>query len=71
MTPIIEEGRITGVEGIIDQGLDRIPFLEVQSETGFGAELSAITRFVKREVYTDPIVPQAKIITVISCPRFY
>ncbi len=71
LTPVIEDGRITGVEGIIDQGLDRIPFLEVQSETGFGAELSAITRFVKREAYTDPVVPQAKIITVISCPRFY
>ena len=71
LTPVIEDGRITGVDGIIDQGLNRIPFLSVQSETGFGAELSAITRFVKREAYTDPIVPQANIITVISCPRFY
>jgi len=71
LTPVIEDGRITGVDGIIDQGLNRIPFLSVQSQTGFGAELSAITRFVKREAYTDPIVPQANIITVISCPRFY
>ena len=71
LTPVIEDGRITGVDGIIDQGLNRIPFLSVQSETGFGAELSAITRFVKREAYADPIVPQANIITVISCPRFY
>lgn len=71
LTPVIEDGRITDVEGVIDQGLNSIPFLRVESKTGFGAELSAITRFVKREAYTDPIVPQAKIITVISCPRFY
>ena len=71
LTPVIEDGRIVGAKGSIDQGLDKIPFLTIESETGIGAELSAITRFVKREVYTDPIVPEAKIITVISCPRIY
>ncbi len=71
LTPIIENGRIIGANGKIDQGLSEIPALTIESETGFGADIIPITRFVKREAYTDPIVPEAKIITVISCPRFY
>ncbi len=71
LTPIIEDGRIIGVQGKIDQGLTDIPSLTVETNTGFGAKLIPITRFVKREEYTDPIVPQAAIVTVISCPRFY
>ena len=71
LTPIIENGRIIGASGTIDQGLSSIPALIVESETGVGARVNPITRFVKREAYTDPIVPDARIITIISCPRFY
>ena len=71
MTPIIENGRIVGASGKIDQGLSEIPVLSIQTNTGVGAEILPITKFVKREEYTDPIVPQASIIRVISCPRFY
>ena len=71
MTPVIENGRIVGASGKLDQGLSEIPALSMQTNTGVGAEILPITRFVKREVYTDPIVPQARIIHVISCPRFY
>ena len=70
--PVIEDGRIVGVEGSpIDQGLTQLPELIVETNTGFGAQLLPITKFVKREEYTDPIVPEAELITVISCPRFY
>jgi len=71
LTPIIEDGRIVGVKGTIDQGLTDIPELTVQTNTGFGAKLLPVTRFVKREEYTDPVVPEAELITVISCPRFF
>ena len=71
MIPKIEDGRIVGVSGTLDQGLSTIPKLGVRTNTGVGAILRPITRFVKREEYTDPIVPQSRIITVISCPRFY
>ncbi len=71
LTPIIEDGRIVGVKGKIDQGLTDIPTLTVQTNTGFGARIIPITRFVKREEYTDPVVPEAVLVTVISCPRFY
>lgn len=71
MTPVIENGRIVGANGKLDQGLSEIPALSIQTNTGVGAEIIPITRFVKREVYTDPIIPQARIIHVISCPRFY
>jgi hypothetical protein len=71
LTPIIEDGRIVGVKGKIDQGLTDIPKLTVQTNTGFGAKLLPVTRFVKREEYTDPVVPEAELVTVISCPRFY
>ena len=71
LTPIIENGRIIGASGKIDQGLSSIPALVVESETGVGARVNPITRFVKREVYSDPIVPDAQLITIISCPRFY
>tara|TARA_B100000683_G_scaffold225525_1_gene224127 strand:- start:674 stop:1768 length:1095 start_codon:yes stop_codon:yes gene_type:complete len=71
LTPIIENGRIIGASGKIDQGLSTIPPLVVESETGVGARVNPIVRFVKREVYSDPIVPDAQIITIISCPRFY
>lgn len=71
LTPIIEDGKIVGVSGKIDQGLTDIPALTVQTNTGWGAKLIPITRFVKREEYTDPIVPDAQLVTVISCPRFY
>ena len=71
LTPIIEDGKIVGVTGKIDQGLTDIPKLTVQTNTGFGAKLLPVTRFVKREDYTDPVVPEAQLVTVISCPRFY
>jgi len=71
MTPVIENGRIVGASGKLDQGLSEIPALSVQTNTGVGAEILPITKFVKREAYADPIVPQARIIHVISCPRFY
>ena len=71
MVPKIEDGRIVGGDGKIDQGLTRVPKLFLQTNTGIGAEVLPITRFVKREDYTDPIVPDAELITVISCPRFY
>ena len=71
LTPIIEDGRIIGSSGTIDQGLTELPALTVQTNTGVGAKLLPITRFVKREEYTDPVVPDAQLITVISCPRFY
>ena len=71
LTPVIEDGRIVGANGTIDQGLSEIPALSIISDTGIGAQIAPITRFVKREAYSDPIVPQAKIITIISCPRFY
>ena len=41
------------------------------TNTGVGAKLLPITRFVKREDYTDPVVPEANLVRVISCPRFY
>ena len=71
LTPIIEDGRIVGVDGKIDQGLTDIPALSITTNTGFGAKILPVTRFVKREEYTDPVVPDAELITVISCPRFY
>ncbi len=71
LTPIIENGRIVGASGKIDQGLTNIPALTVQTNTGVGAKLLAITKFVKREEYTDPVVPDAQLVRVISCPRFY
>ena len=71
LKPIIENGRIVGASGKIDQGLSKIPSLFVDSDNGVGAIVTPITRFVKREAYADPIVPQSQIITVISCPRFY
>ncbi len=71
MTPIIENGRIVGASGKLDQGLTEMPALTVQTNTGVGARVAPITRFIKREDYTDPIVPEAELITIISCPRFY
>ena len=71
LTPIIEDGRIVGASGKIDQGLTTMPKLTVQTNTGVGAKILPVTRFVKREDYTDPIVPEAQLVTVISCPRFY
>ena len=71
LTPIIENGRIVGANGKIDQGLTNLPRLRVQTNTGVGAKLLPITRFVKREDYTDPVVPEANLVRVISCPRFY
>ena len=37
LTPIIEDGKIVGVNGKIDQGLTDIPALTVQTNTGWGA----------------------------------
>lgn len=71
LTPIIEDGKIVGVDGKIDQGLTDIPALSIRTNTGFGAKILPVTRFVKREEYTDPVVPDAQLVRVISCPRFY
>ena len=59
------------VDGKIDQGLTDIPALSIRTNTGFGAKILPVTRFVKREEYTDPVVPDAQLVRVISCPRFY
>ena len=71
LTPVIEDGRIVGASGKIDLGLVKVPELTVESNTGIGADVRAITRFVKRDDYTDPVVPDTELIRVISCPRFY
>jgi len=71
LTPVIENGRIVGVSGKIDLGLVKVPELTVETNTGIGADVRAITRFVKRDDYTDPVAPEAELIRVISCPRFY
>jgi len=71
LTPVIEDGRIVGASGVIDLGLVKVPELTVETNTGIGADIRAITRFVKRDDYTDPVVPEAELIRVISCPRFY
>ena len=71
LTPIIEDGRIVGASGKIDQGLTNLPTLTIETNTGVGAKILPVTRFIKREDYTDPVVPDAQLVTVISCPRFY
>ena len=72
IVPILDEkGRIIGVDPNtkVDVGLIDIPKLTVNTNTGFGAVLRPITRFTKVQDYEDPIVPDAKLIRVIDCPR--
>ena len=72
IVPILDEkGRILGVDPNtkVDVGLIDIPKLTVNTNTGFGAVLRPITRFTKVQDYEDPIVPDAKLIRVIDCPR--
>jgi len=72
IVPILDEkGRIVGVDPNtkVDVGLIDIPKLTVNTNTGFGALLRPITRFTKVQDYEDPIVPDAKLIRVIDCPR--
>ncbi len=71
LTPVIEDGRITGATGKIDLGLTAIPALSVKTSTGSGAIIRPITKFVKREEYKDPIVPDAELIRVVDCARIY
>ena len=71
LTPIIEDGRITGATGRIDLGLTKVPALFVESTTGGGAVIRPIIKFTKREDYTDPVVPEARVIRVVDCARIY
>ena len=64
------KGRIVGAENVkVDLGLTSIPKLSINTDTGFGAIIRPITKFTKKEDYKDPIVPEAKLIRVIDCPR--
>ena len=72
ITPIIDErGRILGADPStqVDVGLIDIPKLTINTSTGFGAIIRPITRFTKVQDYEDPIVPEAKLIRVVDCPR--
>ena len=72
ITPIIDEkGRILGADPNtqVDVGLIDIPKLTINTSTGFGAIIRPITRFTKVQDYKDPIVPEAKLIRVVDCPR--
>ena len=69
--PSIENGRITGVEGVCKIPFTKFPELTVNSKTGSGAVVRPITKFVRKEEFVGVLPPDAKLITVISCPRFY
>jgi len=71
LTPILENGRIIGATGRVDLGLSELPSLKIKSKTGFGAFIKPITKFTPYKDYTDPIIPTAKLITVIDCPKGY
>ena len=71
LEPEIEDGRITGVSGIVDIGLGDIPELTVITKTGFGAFIKPITIFKPVEEYSDPVVANAQILTVVDCPKGY
>ena len=67
----IEDGRITGVNGSCNIPFTVFPELFINSDTGTGAIVRPVTKFVKKEEFVGVIPPDAKLITVISCPRFY
>ena len=69
--PSIENGRITGVEGVCNIPFTKFPELTVNSKTGSGAVVRPITKFVRKEEFVGVLPPDARLITVISCPRFY
>lgn len=69
--PNIENGRITGVEGVCNIPFTKFPELTVNSKTGNGAVVRPITKFVRKEDFVGVLPPDSKLITVISCPRFY
>ena len=71
LTPIIEDGRIVGAEGISSVGLDRIPTLTIQSNTGYGAIIRPVTTFKPIEDYEQPILPSSQILHVVDCPKGY
>ena len=71
LTPIIEDGRIVGAEGISSVGLDRIPTLTIQSNTGYGAIIRPVTTFKPIEDYEQTILPSSQILHVVDCPRGY
>ena len=71
LTPVIENGRIVGATGKADLGLSEPPSLRIKTKTGFGAFIKPITKFTPYKEYTDPIIPSAKLITVIDCPKGY
>ena len=52
-------------------GLTKVPALFVESTTGNGAVIRPIIKFTKREDYTDPVVPEARVIRVVDCARIY
>ena len=70
-TPNIENGRITGVNGVCNIPFTEFPELTVNSNTGSGAVVRPITKFVRKEDFIGVLPPDAKLITVISCPRYY
>ena len=43
----------------------------MNSDTGNGAVVRPITKFVRKEDFVGVLPPDSKLITVISCPRFY
>ena len=70
--PILDDkGRILGSDPNtkVDVGLVDLPQLTINTSTGFGAIIRPITKFTKVQDYEDPIVPDAKLIRVIDCPR--
>ena len=68
LTPVIENGRIVGSTGSCSLG-QNIPQLSINSKTGYGAVVRPITTFVPVTEYSDPVVPESQILTVVDCPR--
>ena len=64
-----EKGRVIGSIGTCDLGLTSIPKLSIKSDSGYGAIIRPITKFVKRKDYKDPITTDISLIRVIDCPR--
>ena len=67
-TPTIENGRITGATGRCTLG-QNLPQLKINSKTGYGAVVRPITTFVPVSEYSNPVVPESQILTVVDCPR--
>ena len=67
LTPIIIGGRILGVEvNNGGTGFTSIPDITINSETGLGADLSAVLKFTNVNELSQPLDP-AKVVQVINC----